>query len=67
MDGNTSVKNAITLLRGLKRAPTGNGYIVDPDEMIRLMGYLADSVTSLSSAQELAMQVQDLISNEIPY
>jgi hypothetical protein len=65
MDGNTNMKEAIALVRGLKRAPTGNFYTIEMDEMIRLIGYLADGVASLSSAQELAMKAQDLIANNV--
>lgn len=58
MEGNTNMKEAIELVRGLRRAPTGNFYMIDQDEMIRLIGYLADGVASLSSAQELAMVIK---------
>lgn len=63
MDGNTNMKEALDLVKSLKRLPTGNQYLIDQEEMMRLVTYLSSGIVALSSAQELAMKAQDLIIN----
>ena len=61
VDSNTASQEVADLVTHFQKY--GENYIISQEQMVRLSKYLISLQRSISNAQEVAMQVQDLITS----